>query len=341
MNRRRFSRSLAVAASIALLGCGTARTALSSSSPAKSTKVTIVLDWTPNTNHSGIYLAQAKGYYRDAGLDVSIIEPGNDAGLPQLAAGNAQFAVSVAEELLPARAQGAKVVSVAAILKHNTSSLIVPASRNITRPRDLAGKTYGGFGGDLEKALVDAMVTCDGGDPSGVKYVEIGNTDYKIGLDRGDFDAVWVFDGWDVIRLEQLDGMKLVTFPFHDPGQAGRDCIPDWYTPLIATTDDVIARQPDLVARFVQATARGYELARSDPQTAAAVLLAAAPELDKALVDKSAQYLANKYADTGQPWGRQDATVWATFEQFLVAHKILSAPVDTTKIFTNQFLPKS
>ncbi|MEP6659033.1 MAG: ABC transporter substrate-binding protein [Acidimicrobiales bacterium] len=341
MNRRRFLRSFAVVASLAFAACGTAKSASSSSTPAKSTKVTIVLDWTPNTNHSGIYLAQAKGYYRDAGLDVSIIEPGNGGGLPQLAAGNAQFAVSVAEELLPARAQGARVVSVAAILQHNTSSLIVPASRNIARPRDLAGKTYGGFGGDLEKALVDAMVTCDGGDPGGVKYVEIGNTDYKIGLDRRDFDAVWVFDGWDVIRLEQLDGMKLVTFPFHDPGQAGRDCIPDWYTPLIATTDDLIARQPDLVARFVQATARGYELARSDPQTAVAALLAAAPELDKALVNKSAQYLATKYADTGQPWGRQDAAVWATFEQFLVAHKILSTPVDTTKVFTNQFLPKS
>ena len=317
-----------------------ATTALAAAPNAKLTSVTLVLDWTPNTNHSGFYLAKENGFYKDNGLDVTIIEPGADGGLAQLAAGNAQFVVSVAESLLPARAAGAKVVSVASIIQHNTSSLIVPKDRGITRPKDLEGKTYGGFGGPLEKALIDKLVTCDGGDPTKVKYVEIGNVDYKVGLERKDYDAVWVFDGWDTIRLSEIDGMPLVSMPFFTTTGATVGCIPDWYTPLLATSESMIADKPDVVRSFVIASAKGFELARTDAPAAAAALLKGAPELDKVLVDKSAAYLATRYADSGAKWGVQDAVVWSAFSKFLSDNKILESPVDTSNVFTNDFLPK-
>jgi ABC-type nitrate/sulfonate/bicarbonate transport system substrate-binding protein len=319
----------------------TAATALgATASSGKLTPVTLVLDWTPNTNHSGFYLAKANGYYTDNGLDVTIIEPGADGGLAQLAAGNAQFVVSVAESLLPARLAGVKVVSVASIIQHNTSSLIVPAGRGITRPKDLEGKTYGGFGGPLEKALIDKMVTCDGGDPTKVKYVEIGNVDYKIGLERKDYDAVWVFDGWDSIRLAEIDGVALVSMPFYATSGATAGCIPDWYTPLLATSESMITDKPDMVRAFVTATAKGFELARTDAPAAASALLKGAPELDKVLVGKSAAYLATRYADAGATWGVQDPEVWSAFSKFLSDNKILASPVDTATVFTNDFLPK-
>jgi ABC-type nitrate/sulfonate/bicarbonate transport system substrate-binding protein len=307
---------------------------------AKLTPVTLVLDWTPNTNHSGFYLARENGLYKDNGLDVTIIEPGADGGLAQLAAGNAEFAVSVAESLLPARAAGAKVVSVASIIQHNTSSLIVPADRGIARPKDLEGKTYGGFGGPLEKALIDKLVTCDGGDPTKVKYVEIGNVDYKVGLERKDYDAVWVFDGWDAIRLSEIEGLALVSMPFFSTSGSTAGCIPDWYTPLLATSESMMANKPELVRAFVTATAKGFELARTDAPAAAAALLKGAPELDSVLVEKSAAYLASRYADAGAKWGVQDPGVWSAFSKFLSDNKILESPVDTAKAFTNEFLPK-
>lgn len=301
-------------------------------------EVTLMLDWTPNTNHSGFYLARAEGYYRDAGLDVTIIEPSADGGLPQLAAGNAQFAVSVAEQLLPAREQGAEVVSIAAILAHNTSSLVIPADRGVTRPRDLEGKKYGGFGGELEKALLDTLVSCDGGDPSKVQYVEVGNVDYNQGFEQGDFDAVWVFDGWDVIRLRDVLGLEVTTIPFYASlGQAG--CLPDWYTPLLATSQQLIDEDPELVRSFLAATARGFEDARTDPDGAAKALLAAAPELDAQLVELSAAYLADRYGDAGRAWGGQDPAVWAAFAGFLKENGLLGAEVDETKAFTDEFLP--
>ncbi len=306
----------------------------------KRTVVTLVLDWTPNTNHSGFYLAKQNGFYKENGLEVNIIEPGADGGLAQLAAGNAQFVVSVAESLLPARAAGVKVVSVASIIQHNTSSLIVPKDRGITRPKELEGKTYGGFGGPLEKALIDKLVTCDGGDPSKVKYVEIGNVDYKIGLERKDYDAVWVFDGWDALRLSEIEGMPLVSMPFFSTAGPTAGCIPDWYTPLLATSESMIVAKPELVRSFVTATAKGFELARTDAPAAAAALLKGAPELDRALVEKSSAYLATRYADAGTKWGLQDATVWSSFSTFLSDSKILESPVDTANVFTNDFLAK-
>ncbi len=308
----------------------------SSAATDERTPVTLMLDWTPNTNHSGFYLAQQRGYYEEAGLDVEIIEPGNDGALPQLATGNVQFAISVAEQLLPARAEGVEAVSIAAIIAHNTSSLVVPTDRGVTRPRDLAGKTYGGFGGELEKQLVEKLVTCDGGDPSGIRYVEIGNVDYKIGLEKKDYDAVWVFDGWDVIRLRDLEGMDLTTLPFYEPGKS---CMPDWYTPLLATSQQLIDDDPELVKAFTAATAKGFEDARTDAKAAAAALLQGAPELDKELVERSAAYLADRYADKGQPWGVQDQKVWTTFAAFLSGGGLLAADVDATKAFTNTFLP--
>jgi ABC-type nitrate/sulfonate/bicarbonate transport system substrate-binding protein len=339
----RMATALLAALVLVATGCGGDDDGGSSSSSgsAATQKVTLMLDWTPNTNHSGFYVAKEKGWYKDAGIDLDIVEPSQDGGLPQLAAGNVQFAVTVAEQLIPARAEGVKATSIATIIQHNTSSLVAPADRGITRPRDLEGKTYGGFGGQLEQALIDSMVRCDGGDPSKVKSVEVGNVDYKVGLDRKDYDFVWLFDGWDVIRLRDLDGMALTTLPFHGGTGPGANCIPDWYTPILAASDDLIAKDPDLVRRFTSATAKGFELARTDPDAASAALLAAVPESDKQLVPLSAKYLADRYADPGSPWGRQDPAIWSGFEEFLRTSGLTTAEVDTSTIFTNEFLPSS
>ena len=127
-----------------------------SSTKASGTRVdrlTVVLDWTPNTNHSGVYLARAKGWYRDAGLDVKVIEPGDAGALQLLAGGKADVAFSTQEEIIPARAKGVPVVAIGAVVQHNTSSLLSLASGGIAGPADLPGHTYGGYGGPLETAL--------------------------------------------------------------------------------------------------------------------------------------------------------------------------------------------
>ena len=297
-------------------------------------QVTLVLDWTPNTNHGGIYLAEAEGYYDDAGIDLEIVQPGETDPLQALGTGNADFAISVQESLIPARAAGVPAVSVAAIIEHNTSSLLALADSGITTPADLEGHRYGGFGGQLETALVEQLVECDGGDPGAVDFVEVGDTDYRVGLENGSFDFVWIFDGWDKLRLE-LEGVDVTTIPFIDHV----DCIPDWYTPLIATSEDLIDGDPELVRSFLDATARGYQDAMEDPGAAADALLAAAPELDEALVRASADYLAGQYAGDAAAWGRQDADTWTRFAGFLVEAGLVEDGVDVEASYTNDFLP--
>lgn len=299
-------------------------------------RVTLMLDWTPNTNHTGIYVAKEKGWYAEEGLDVQIVEPA-EAGVTQVVgAGQADFGISFQEMVIPAREQGVPVVSIAAIIQHNTSSLASLAERNIVRPRDLEGKTYGGFGGALEREIISRLVACDGGDPSKVKFVEVGNVDYLVGMDRGDYDVVWIFDGWEGIRFTEIEKrmMNFIRFIDHT------DCIPDWYTPLIITNERMIADQPDVVRAFMRATARGYQFAIDHPAEAADILLKAVPELDPQLVKLSAEFLAKKYTEPGRPWGLQDEKVWVDFERFLRQAKLTSEAVDVSKAYTNEFLPR-
>jgi ABC-type nitrate/sulfonate/bicarbonate transport system substrate-binding protein len=329
MTMRRTILSALAAAAVILTGCG------SGGDGGARRSVTVVLDWTPNTNHSGVYLAKKMGLYDHVGLDVQIVEPDQAGGIAQLAAGNATFAFSYAEQVLPVREQGTPVVSIATVLTTNTSSLVSPADRKIHRPRDLAGKTYGTFGGQIEKPLIKELVRCDGGDPNAVKFVDVGNADYNVGFRKHAYDAVWVFDGWDVIRLRQIAKAQVTTIPF----RAHLDCIPDWYTPVIVATEKTIQTDPDLVRRFLAATDAGYRAAAADPAAAAAALIDAVPESDRRLVAASARFLAPFYIDRTGRWGHQDPAIWERFDAFLRGTRILTKATPIASAFTNDYLP--
>ncbi|MFN0096350.1 MAG: ABC transporter substrate-binding protein [Dehalococcoidia bacterium] len=298
--------------------------------------VTLMLNWTPNTQHSGIYLAVEKGYYKDAGLDVKIVEPAAGGVEQVIATGKAEFGISVQEAVVPARAEGVPIVSIAAILQHNDSSLMALAKSGIKRPKDLEGKTYGGFGGPLETEIVSRLVACDGGDPKKVKFAEVGNVDYLVGMEQGQYDFVWVFEGWDVLRARDVEGKAVSTVLFKDYLK----CIPDWYTPVFITSEGFAKKSPETVKKFMEATAKGYDLAGKDGAAAAAALLKASPESDKKLVEASAKYHVGKYVDSGRAWGAQDRATWDAFVKFLKEAKLLEKEIDVTAAFTNDYLPK-
>ncbi len=298
-------------------------------------EVTVVLEWSPNTNHSGVYLAQAQGWYAEAGLDVEIIEPGDAGSLQILGAGKADVAFTVQEELVPARAEGVPVVGIGAVIEHNTSSLLSLAEDGITRPAELAGHSYGGFGGQLETALVERMVECDGGDPEAVRFAEVGEADYRLGLTRDQYDAVWIFDAWDGIRLGDIEGLDTETIPFIDY----EECIPDWYTPMLATSEEEIDERPEAISTFMEVTARGYREAMVDPQASADALVAAVPDVDPELVAMSSEYLSTRYSEDPERWGQMDEERWTEFVDFLVDAGLIDEPIDVEAAYTNRFLP--
>ncbi len=337
MSRGIFGRLPAWGLGLALLGSLLLASCGGGGGGGELKSATLMLDWTPNTNHAGIYVALEQGWYEEAGIDLQIVEPAAAGVEAILAEGQAQFGISYAEYLIPARLAGVNITSIAAMLPHNESSLMSLTSDGISRPADLEGKTYGGFGGALEQQLISTLVACDGGDPSMVEFVEVGNIDYVPGMEQDRFDFVWVFESWDVLRARALDDVDVSTLRFIDY----TDCIPDWYTPVIATSDSLIESDPELVSAFLKATARGYDYAMEHPTKAAALLLQAVPELDQELVQASAAYLGPRYAGAGEPWGVQEVAIWERFEAFLRWTGLTDTGLDTSEAFTNEFLPQS
>lgn len=334
MSRRtRTVVGVALAAAVALAGCADDSSAADGST--RDTElVTLMLNWTPNGQHVGIYVAQQRGFYRDVGLDVRVVEPGTGGVAEALVSGRADVGISIAEGVLPARAAGMPLLSVAAILPHNDSSLMTLADSGITRPRDLASATYGGYGGPLEIELIRQLVECDGGDPDAVHMVDVGGADYLAGMQQHLFDAVWVFGGWDALRARDIAHVDVNEIRFADH----LDCIPDWYTPLFAI--DEARRDDPVIAAFLDATARGYTAAIADPAAAANDFEELVPEADPALIEASVAYYADRFVDPAVgPWGTQSPQVWSDFTEFATAAGLIEARMDPADAFTNDLLP--
>lgn len=296
-------------------------------------KVSVVLDWTPNTNHTGLYVAKEKGYFEEQGLDVDIIMPG-EAGADQLvASGNAEFGVSYQESITLARTQGVPIVSVAAVIQHNTSGFASPADLNITSPKDFEGKTYGGWGSPIEQAVLQTLMTVDQADINKLDIVNAGNADFFTMKNQG-IDFAWIYYAWTGIEAE-LRGEKINMVYLTDYTEKL-----DYYTPVLATNEELIAKNPDTVKAFVTAATQGYEFAIENPEEAANILSAAVPELDSELVLESQKWLSTKYQDDAPRWGEQKLEVWKNYADWMTEHGVLEGEFDPEKAFTNEFLPE-
>lgn len=306
----------------------------SSVPPAELTDITVMLDWVPNTNHTGLYVAQTQGFFEEAGLKVNIIQPGESTVEQVVGAGSADFGVSYQEGVTLARTQDVPIVSVAAIIQHNTSGFASRAEAGITRPKDFEGKTYGGWGSPIEQAMLSLLMQCDGGDVSKVNVLDSGYADFLTITERGDIDFAWIFYGWDGVNAE-LKGIDLNIVMLNE----WQECVPDYYTPVLVTSEKMVAEQPDVVKAFVGAVAKGYEFAIANPEQAADILLQAAPENDPALVKASQQWLSKQYQADAPQWGAQSEAVWQRYADWMQEQGLLEKPLDAGAAFDNSFLP--
>lgn len=298
----------------------------------KSEDVAVMLDWVPNTNHTGLYVALDKGWYREEGLNVNIME-NTEGGVTQLVAtGKARFGVSYQEEVTQARAADVPVVSIAAVIQHNTSGFASKKEAGITSPRQMEGKRYGGWGSPTEEAVLKAVVENSGGDFSRVKIFNIGTSDFFTAI-RRDVDFAWIFYGWTGIEAEQR-GIELNYLELRklDPAL-------DYYTPVLIAGEQLIKENPELVEKFMRATARGYQFAIEKPAEAAEILLKHAPELDRKLVLASQEYLSPRYRDDAPRWGEQKVQVWENYALWMHERGLLTEMIDVNNAFTNKFLP--
>jgi ABC-type nitrate/sulfonate/bicarbonate transport system substrate-binding protein len=302
--------------------------------------IKVQLDWTPNTNHIGIYLALAKGWYEEANLTVDVL-PFVDASPDTLVAnGNADIGISFPASVIYSRAAGLDLVSVAAILQSNPTELAVLASSDIQSPKDFDGHTYAGFGLPYEEPQIRTVVQQDGG--SGEFDVATLNTFAYEALYNGDADFTEIFTTWEGIEAD-LRGVELRTFRYDDYG------MPDFHgVVLVASGKSLDGDKEDAIRRFLEVTQRGYEYAAEDPEAAAQEFIAFLPDAfpEPDLVTISTRQLASYFVESGERWGVQDADSWDAYatwflDQGLVVDaddKQIDDLADLGTLFSNDLL---
>lgn len=295
-------------------------------------KAVIVLDWTINTNHTGLYVALENGYFSDLGLDVTIQAPPETGAAALVASGTADLAVSYQEEITHARAADMPLVAVATILQHNTSGFASRAEDGIVTPADFEGKVYGGWGSPMEEAMIQALMEKYDADYSKVQNISIGSMDF-FAATESDIDFTWIFAGWDGIAAEQ----KGIDINYIDLGQ--EEPALDYYTPVLAASENAIANHSDRLQKLLKAIGQGYNFAVAKPDQAAEILLKYAPELDEALVKASQDFLADYYIADAPRWGVMKLDTWERYKNWLLDRDLLSKDINPGKAFTNSLLP--
>ena len=313
-----------------LTGCG------AKEETANLEKITFVLDWTPNTNHTGLYVAQEKGYFEEAGLEVEIVQPPEDGAVVLVASGKAQFGVSFQDSLAPAFVEGAAlpVTAVASVIQHNTSGIISRAGEGMDTPKGMEGHSYATWNGAIELAAVQKVMEADGGNYSRLELIPSTVTDEVSALKTNSVDSIWIFYGWAGVKTE-LEGLETDYFAFADI-----DPVFDYYTPVIISGNEFLEKNPETAKAFLEAVSRGYEFAMENPEEAAEILCSAAPELDKELVAASQKYLADQYKADAPYWGYMDTQRWNSFYQWVNDNELVEGKVMLDAGFTNEYLPK-
>jgi len=303
------------------------------------TPLTFCLDWTPNTNHTGIYAALALGYYADAGLDVTIVQPSENDAAVMCASGQAAFAVEAQDTLAAAldMDEPLGVTAVAALLQHNTSGILSRAGDGIDSPGGLEGRTYSTWQSPIELAMLENLVAADGGSFDHVNLIPNNITDEPAALAANQTDAIWVFYGWGGINatVEQVD-CDYWNFSDLNP-------VFDYYTPVLIADNDFLSESPDIARAFLEATRKGYEYAVEHPQEAADLLIAGdttgSLKGSEDLVYASQKWLSEQYLADGDRWGYIDPARWDGFYGWLYENQLTAHDLAGTG-YSNDYLPQ-
>ena len=297
-------------------------------------QIKVVLDWTPNTNHTGLVVAIKNGYYKEQGIDVSLLQPFEDGSLPLVAANKAQFGISSQEVLANALASkyNMPITAVAAIIQHNTSGILSLKNKNIKSFKDLEEKVYATWNDPFEQAVLKQAMENEGADFDKLKLYYDSVTDVISAL-KTNVDAFWVYEAWDVI-LAKLNNISYNFIKFKD---VEKDL--DYYTPILVANKDFLNQNEEIVKKFLYATKKGYEFAIQNPEQATKILVDTYPEINFTHALESQKFLSDKYKDDAKYWGYIDIDRWNNFFDWLYQNKIIDKSLKNIG-FTNEYLSK-
>ena len=331
---------------IALLLCVTSVLSVMAFSGCSLTKeksgkdIVICLDWTPNTNHTGLYVALEKGYYEEAGLNVTIVQPPEGGATLMCASGQAQFAIDAQDTMAAAldRDDPLGITAVAAILQHNTSGILSRKGDGITSPKGLEGKKYSTWDSPIELAIIKYCMEKEGANYSKLDLIPNNITNEPLALANNQTDAVWIFYGWSGINAE-LSDVECDYFAFKDMASEL-----DYYTPVLIANNEYLEEYENNAEAFMAATIRGYEYAAANPKEAADILIkgdeTGALKGSKDLVYASQEWISKEYLDENGKWGRLDSDRWNTFYKWLYDNGLTTKDL-TGKGFNDEWVKAS
>ena len=324
---RRAAAALAAAVlAAALAGCSgpasaDARGDGSGSDASDLTEVSFALDWAPNTNHLGLYVAEELGYFAEAGIDVRILPYASTSALQLISAGEADLGIAGQAGIQMGRTAGLDLVSVYRVTQTDTGRLVALGDRDdISRPADLDGQTFGGFGAPLYTALAQAAIQGDGG-AGEFDEVALGSGAYEA-MSQGRIDFTLSVATWQDLQAD-IDGHPYRAWRYQDFG------VPEQQSTGVATSEAFLDSDPETARAFIRALARGYAYAAEHPEEAAQILIDANPDTlgtAEELVHRSAALMAEDgyFVSQDRPIGAADPEAWDAFGQFLFEGGYLS-----------------
>ncbi len=325
--------ALVAALALTAAGCGEKKEAVAGSS-GSAQKLTLMLDWFPNADHVGIYQALAEGDFTKADLDVHVEIPSDPADpLKLLAAGKVDAAISYEPEVLLARNQGLPLVSVAAIVQEPLTSIVSIGSKHIKTAAQLRGKRVGDAGIPYQHAYLQTILAHAGVPAKSVKEINVGSNLVPAML-SGRVDAtLGSYWNYEAIQLAQLHKHPNVIH-MQDVG------VPTYDELVVVVRKNTIVNHPDVVRRFVQALARGYESARRNPQAAVTNLVHASPGLEPKLQLASVRATLPAFfpSNPAHPWGWQDPAQWNAYGEWMLTNHLISVPNAVLDASTNELL---
>lgn len=330
--RNRCRKGAAAVLAAAMMMGMTAAAPVQAQEDAELKKVTVILDYVPNTNHTGMYVALDKGYYEEEGLDVEIIEPTDGATATLVAQQKGTFGISYQEDVTIALTaeDPLPIKAIATIIQHNTSGFVSLADSGIESPADFEGKTYAGWGGPGESAVLEACMTQAGTDFSKLNMVISDGSGFEA-LGKS-CDLMWFFEGWDSI-IADMNGTKLNYMECRELDERL-----DYYTPIIISSNEVLESDPEMVKAFLRATEKGYKDTIAEPDAAAEILSSHAPDYDIEMLKRSQQYLADKFMEDTDTWGVMKDEVWDNYSSFLQEYGVIEEAIPAAECYTNEYL---
>ncbi len=300
------------------------------------TEIVLCLDWTPNTNHTGFYVADSLGYYEEEGIKIKIVQPPEDGAEIMAASGQAHFGISFQDALAAnfALDEPLDITAVAAVLQHNTSGIISRKGEGMDNPKGLENKRYSTWNSPIELKMVEHLMEKNGADYEKLQLIP-SVTNEAEALKNGDADAIWIYYGWAGIACEK-SGLAFDYFNMTDMEDTF-----DYYTPVIIANNSFLESSPETAKAFLRATEKGYRYAIENPEAAAHILIkgdtTASLVGSEDLVIESQKWMASQYIADSEKWGYIEEERWNNFYNWLYEEGLVEKDI-TDKGFSNNYL---